>query len=190
MESAVLTFPSLSVPARLPARPRACGEGWLLPRGPVSLLHPFGSTRFYRHGWHSWSPTDWVSVSAPPERPSVPPEHWYMGDDAGYLLQPRHGGSGVGGIEGPDGLVLLLGALESGARVEADDEVLRGSFEEGQPDAMDPQESWFVTYGEPVSALRQYAEALARRVGTGKPVPALRVWCSWYGFYRDISPKF
>lgn len=189
MENVLLTLPGLTVPARTAGAPRATAGGVLLPRGPVAVLHPFGMTRFYRHGWHSWSPVDWVSLARPPERPGVPRERWYMGDDAAYLAGPRHGGSAVGAVEGPHGAVLLLGALGVGARVEADDEVLRGFIEEGAGEEAGEAspDGWFLGYGDPVSVFARYAELLGERLGKRGLGSAPRVWCSWYSFYRDIS---
>ncbi|MEW6045316.1 MAG: glycoside hydrolase family 36 protein, partial [Bacillota bacterium] len=95
----------------------------------------------------------------------------------------------MGAVEAPDGRVLLLGALGVGARVEADEEVLRGFFEEGsgeQAEEASP-DGWFVGYGDPVSVFARYAELLGERLGKRGAGSAPRVWCSWYSFYRDIS---
>ncbi|MEW6045317.1 MAG: hypothetical protein AB1609_02385 [Bacillota bacterium] len=84
MSEHLLTLPGLTVPARIAGAPRATAGGVLLPRGPVAVLHPFGTTRFYRHGWHSWSPVDWVSLAWRPELPAVPRDRygtWAMTQD-------------------------------------------------------------------------------------------------------------
>lgn len=191
MEQALLTLRNLTVAVRIPGPAKGDAQGYLLPRGPVTVMHPFGASRFYRHGWHSWSPVDWVSLAQPPKRPTVERERWYMGDDAGYLVRSRHGGNAVGAVEGRDGLVLLLGALHVGARVEADDEVLRGFFEDGggQGAGNALPEGWFVAYGDPVTVFGQYAELLGRRLGRRRVATAPRVWCSWYSFYGQISEE-
>ncbi|MEN0083447.1 MAG: alpha-galactosidase, partial [Leifsonia sp.] len=53
-------FDGLRIPANLPGAPSPVPGGFVVPAGPVALLHPFGDTEFYRHGWNSWSPSGWA----------------------------------------------------------------------------------------------------------------------------------
>ena len=205
MRGMLLTLPGLTVAGRVAGEPTAVEGGLVVPGRAVTLLHPFGAAgRYYRHGWHSWSPVEWVAVpggraEAGASGGGRPADDraaaLYSDDDARYAGAWRPGGSGVGAVEGPDGRVLLLGALDVGARVEADDEVLRG-FYEGGPEgdggadgaagaAAEP--AWFVAYGERSEAFARYAEQLGRRLGRRARGESPRVWCSWYGYYRDIS---
>ncbi len=173
--------------------------GYWLNGEQVALLHPFGETRFYKHGWQSWSPTGWTSLRTPLVLPE-PPEHRPQIDDPAWMGSPFHGGSWVGALEGPDGRVLLLGALDLGARVEADRDFIRGFYEEapgaGEHDhdhehepavlSGNPQ-GWFLTYGEETVVFERYAAKLAECFGRRGDGAAPRVWCSWYSAYTGIT---
>jgi alpha-galactosidase len=143
------------------------------------VRHKVRSTRFYRHGWQSWSPTGWVDLSKRPEAPN-PPIRRVQAEDPAYAGSPIHGGSGVGALELSEREVMLLGALGIGARVEADGRTLRGFYEAGTGD-------WFLARGEENAVFGRYAQLLHERLGgrnTGIPP---RVWCSWYSYYQGIS---
>jgi alpha-galactosidase len=145
----------------------------------VTLTHGFGPTRFYQHGWHSWSPARWVGLDGPPTRILVP-ERELLADDHGLIGASGHVGSWVGAVEAPGGQVVVLGALGVDAKVHADQTSIVGRA--------DAPIDWFIGHGEAEEVLTRYAEALAavmgaRSVARERP----RVWCSWYSFYRDIS---
>ncbi|MEJ2359432.1 MAG: alpha-galactosidase, partial [Deinococcales bacterium] len=172
-------------PAQLPPEAEAVEGGFELRAGHVALAGG-GATRFYRHGWQSWSEARWCELSEP-VAPIEPPERRPQADDPRYAEAPRHGGSGVGALAGADGTVLLLGALEPGARVEADTAGMEGHYEEGEG-------AWFLAYGAEDEVFAAYAERLGERLGrrpardpAREPAPAPRLWSSWYGFYRAIS---
>ncbi|HEY8426195.1 MAG TPA: glycoside hydrolase family 36 protein [Limnochordales bacterium] len=189
--SVVLTVGDLPIPAAIADGPvEDQPEGLILPRGPVTLLHPFGTTRFFRHGWHSWSPTGWVDLGKIPV-PVQPEYRRPMADDPLYATSPRHTGSGLGALRAPDGRVLLLGALDLGARVEADADTLRGFYEPPAATSRPSARSggWFLGFGEERTVFSAYAGLLARELGKRKPSRAPRVWCSWYSFYRAISQE-
>jgi alpha-galactosidase len=152
--------------------------GYLLSGKAVQIGHPFGRTRFFKHGWQSWSEAGWVSMKDSP-RPLLPPERRPQCDDPAHALSPVHGGSGLGGVEGFDGRMLFLGALRPGARVEADRQNLRGSC--------DHELQWFVAYDDWRQVLGRYAELLAATLGVRAQQAAPRVWCSWYSYYNEIS---
>ncbi len=152
--------------------------GYLLSGKTVQIGHPFGRTLYFKHGWQSWSEAGWVSLRENP-KPIQPPERRPQCDDPAYALSPVHGGSGLGGLEGHDGRMLLLGALRPGARVEADRLSLKG--------LADHETQWFLAYGEQQQVLARYAELLANTLGVRGQQPAPRVWCSWYSYYSDIS---
>ncbi|RDI95297.1 alpha-galactosidase [Meiothermus sp. QL-1] len=154
--------------------------GYLLHGRSVQVGHPFGRSMFFKHGWQSWSEAAWVSLRESP-KPILPPERRPQCDDPAYALSPVHGGSGLGGVEGYEGQMLFLGALRPGARVEADRLFLKGQAEHDTP--------WFLAYGAPQEVLGRYAELLATTLGVRPQGAAPRVWCSWYGHYRDISEE-
>lgn len=177
----ILELGDCRLPARLPGAPRLVDGGVLVPAGDVHLLHPFGATSFYRHGWNSFSPTSWWPLDGEPL--GVPaPDRRLTTDDAAHDSPWRHTGSAVGALEGPDGNVLLLGALGlDAARIEADERVLTGRFE--HPDA-----DWFLAYGPERQVFDRYAELLGQRLGRREGQPTLgNVWCSWYSYFEDIT---
>jgi alpha-galactosidase len=164
-------------PAELPAGAEPVPGGFQFGAERI-VLAGGGATRFYRHGWQSWSEARWLELSEPVCAIEPPPRR-PQGDDPRYAQADRHGGSGVGALATADG-VLLLGALELGARVEADARGLEGGYEEGAGD-------WFVAFGSEAEVFGAYAERLAERFGRRGASVAPRLWSSWYGFYRDIS---
>ena len=135
---------------------------------------------FYRHGWHSWSPTGWVN----PRDPVVPirDEGRRLGhDDPEHAFETQVGGSGVGVARCTDGMFVLLGALTLGARVEPYGELLRGTSEAGQIE-------WLVVEGTMNEVLDAYVQELTSRLGR-RGRGRMRVWCSWYSYYADISEE-
>ena len=166
-------------PAELPAGAEAVPGGFRVRAGRI-VLAGGGATRFYRHGWQSWSEAHWLELSEP-VRAIEPPSRRPQGDDPRYAEAARHGGSGVGALAAAGG-VLLLGALDLDARVEADGGGLEGRFEQGVGD-------WFVAYGPEAEVFGAYAARLAERRGRRGAGAAPRLWSSWYGFYRDISEQ-
>ena len=173
--------------------------GFLLSGSKVALLHPFGYTQFYRHGYHSWSLSAWLALDHPLPRPVL--EHlWPHCDDPDLMPDYPFSGSAVGALQGQDGNILLLGALSLGARVQADPQVLRGVYDlQATPGVQRSEENpaeptqegwqdfeWFLAYDPEQAAFSRYAELLKQRLGTRELGPAPRVWCSWYGLYTDI----
>lgn len=154
-------------------------DGYILHGADVELLHPFGATRFYRHGWQSWSPTLWVDLHQPPVAP-LPAERRPQMDDPALLTRVQHSGSGVGALEGVGGQVLLLGALDLDAIVWADAHVLAG-HRRGEGGR------WFVAYGPEAEVFAAYAARLGAAFNAQVTRPAPRVWCSWYGLYTRIT---
>lgn len=154
-------------------------DGYILHGADVQLRHPFGATRFYRHGWQSWSPTLWVDLRQPPVAP-LPVERRPQMDDPALLARAQHSGSGVGALEGAGGQVLLLGALDLDAIVWADTQTLNGHRrgESGR---------WFIAYGDEETVFAAYAARLSAAFGAQVRRAAPRVWCSWYGLYTRIT---
>jgi alpha-galactosidase len=143
--------------------------------GSLRVPVPPEAGRFYRHGWHSWSPTGWVDRHRRPERVAVM-EYRTMGDDPAHADDDHPGGSAVGAVEVEDGEAQLLGALglDAWVRVEGRELVGEGDGE------------WFTLTGEPDAVFRRYADQLGHLLGA-RPSDPGPIWSSWYGFYRDVS---
>ena len=129
---------------------------------------------FYRHGWHSWSPTGWVN-RRDPVVPIRDVGRRLGHDDPNHAFDTQAGGSGVGVARCTDGMFVLLGALTPGARVEPDGELLRGTSEAGQIE-------WLVVEGTMNEVFDAYVQELTTRLGR-RGRGRMRVWCSWYSYY-------
>jgi alpha-galactosidase len=181
LEPGILELGDLRVPYLAAGTISALGgDAFLAPAGSITLLHPFGDTLFYRHGWNSWSPTGWRRLSDRPLRIENDPARLLTADDARNDTPLAHSGSAVGALEGLDGRVLLLGALGLGTpRVGATTTTLWGTVESDGAD-------WFLAYGDELEVFAAYAEQVAARLGS-RSSRAGRVWSSWYSHYEDIS---
>ncbi|GAA0436161.1 glycoside hydrolase family 36 protein [Leifsonia naganoensis] len=173
-------FGSVRIPANVTGAPIAVPGGHIVPAGPVALLHPFGDTEFYRHGWNSWSPSGWAHTDGETIGIKDSPRRLLTADDAANETPHLHSGSAVGAVVGEDGNVLLLGGLGLGTpRVGADGNVLWGRAEEASAE-------WFVGYGPEVEVFAAYADLVAARLGR-RSLRAGAVWSSWYSFFEDID---
>ena len=184
----ILELESLTIPAQVESFQPIQG-GYVLGGNQLALLHPFGYTKFYRHGFHSWSLSCWLDLDNSLEPPVVKPLYPQF-DHPALLADYPFTGSGVGALQGPDGRALLLGALGLDARVKADDQVLRGSAEVGAGATAE----WFLAYGEEQAVFARYAQLLMERLGTPKSTHPWhaqppRVWCSWYSVFTNISEE-
>ncbi|MDP3186639.1 MAG: alpha-galactosidase [Anaerolineales bacterium] len=191
--------------------------GMILSGANVSLRLPFQPKRYYRHGWQSWSLAAWLDPSRP-VLPINPPLIRPQADDPAYILSKHHGGSWLGGVDAPDGDVVLLAALGLDAHVELDGQMLRGWYEQGNPriisstypkhlDLSWGNGEWFVANGPEQAVFAHYVAWLSETLGKGHSSTAAsalrlrshrpdvlagappRVWCSWYSLYTGISEE-
>ncbi|MBT2410672.1 alpha-galactosidase [Streptomyces sp. ISL-12] len=163
------------------APPRAVDGGLLLPPGRTAVLHGLGDALFYRHGHNSWSPCGWRRLSDAPLRIESA-ERRLTADDTVWDAPARHHSSAVAALEGPDGRVLLLGALGLDIpRLTADRDTLAGWYErDGAP--------WFLAYGDEEEVFAAYTRHLGERLGLSRK-RAGNVWCSWYAYYENITEE-
>jgi alpha-galactosidase len=168
-------------------------DGYLLFGNEVAILHPFGHTQFYRHGFHSWSLTSWIPLDVRLPRPGIG-RLWPQVDHPSLMADYPFAGSGVGALQGSDGKILLLGALELDAVVTGDRWTLIGMIEpascEAVPSEFEPEKpspAWLLTYGEEDEVFGHYAVRLADLRGSFKQPVSPRVWCSWYSYYTRIT---
>jgi alpha-galactosidase len=184
----LLELEGLSLPAMLDSVQSIQG-GLLLQGDQIAILHPFGYTKFYRHGFHSWSLSCWLDLDTSLEPPALNQLHPQF-DDPALLANYPFTGSGVGALQGSNGNILLLGALGLDARIKADDKVLRASTD---PHSRKPAE-WFLALGEDQVVFGRYTELLRERLGVPKSshpwqAQSPRVWCSWYSLFTNISEE-
>jgi alpha-galactosidase len=184
----ILELEGLSLPAQVESFQPLQG-GYILSGNQLALLHPFGYAKFYRHGFHSWSLSCWLDLDRSLEPPVVK-QLYPQFDHPALLADYPFTGSGVGALQGPEGCVLILGALGLDARVKADDRVLRGSADSATGTPFE----WFLGYGEEQGVFARYAELLSERLGNPKSAhpwqaQSPRVWCSWYSVFTNISEE-
>jgi alpha-galactosidase len=173
-------FDGRAIPANVSAEPSRVPGGYVVPGGPIALLHPFGAAEFYRQGWNSWSPTGWTRTDGPTIGIKDSPRRLLTADDAANETPHAHSGSGVGALADGTGSVLLLGALGLGSpRVGADRNVLWGA---GETDDAE----WFVAYAPEQEAFARYADLVSERLGR-RAGRAGTVWSSWYSYFEAID---
>ncbi|AXI76804.1 glycoside hydrolase family 36 protein [Peterkaempfera bronchialis] len=177
----VIDLGGRSLAVQAAGTPEAVSGGVILPPGRVAVLHGQGDTEFYRHGWNSWSPTGWRTLSSPPLCISDPRRR-QTADDTVWHDERRHHSSAVAALDLRDGTVLLLGSLGLGnPRLTADQDTLVGWYESGAA-------PWFLAAGPETEVFSRYAELLAKHLGGRRNPPTTRtVWCSWYSYYEDID---
>lgn len=168
----------IDLSAEAAAPPEVVDGGVLLRGERVWVASPVPVTRFYRHGWQSWSPTRWLDATRP-VAPVTVPLLQTAGDDPAYALASRHGGSGLGAVDCGEDRVLLLGALGLGGRVEAAAGALEASSE------LDDAE-WFAALGDEQVVFARYAALLGQRLGR-RGGRVVRLWSTWASLGRDIS---
>jgi len=135
-------------------------------------------TSFYRHGWHSWSPTGWVS---PDEivQPISDRGRRLGHDDPVFALDTGVSGSGFGVGRSEDGRAVLLGSLDPGARVLPANGTLVGKSELSDP-------HWVAIEGSIQDVFKVYASELVHHLGS-RPRRHQRVWCSWYSYHENVT---
>lgn len=158
------------------------GDSQLISASSLRLRLPGTPSKFYRHGWQSWTLTTWLDPAAPP-RPVRASEFRIKDEDPGYALHLNHVSTWVAAVELDEEDILLLGALELGGRVELDGKTLHG-FYEPVDDA-----PWLVARGGEEEVFSTYAQQLETRFGKGQFETPPRVWCSWYSLYGWVNER-
>lgn len=146
----------------------------------IDLNLPQPPSRFFRHGWQSWTLTTWLDPSDPP-LPIRSPQFRAKDEDPAYAFAKNHVSAWVGAVELADDDILLLGALDLSGRVELDGSTLRGFYENGH------ESQWLIRRGREDEVFAEYASMLAKKFGKTRYERAPRVWCSWYSLYKWIN---
>jgi alpha-galactosidase len=177
----LLQFGDRSIAARLGSAPRQVEDGVVLPAGRVVLLHGMPEAEVYRHGWNSWSPSGWREMADPPLRIAAP-QRRLTADDTGWDDPNRHHSAAVVALAGPDGGVLLVGALGLDVpRLTVDRDTITGWYEQDGAE-------WFATYGPELEVFERYARQLGKSLGADRERNrAGTVWCSWYAYHEEID---
>ncbi len=145
----------------------------------VDLNLPQPASRFFRHGWQSWTLTTWLDPSEPP-LPKRSPQFRAKDEDPLYTFGKNHVSAWVGAVQLGDDDILLLGSLGMGGRVELDGSSLKGSYEFGDGE-------WLVARGTEDEVFQTYADLLSEKFGKTRYEKPPRVWCSWYSLYKWIN---
>jgi alpha-galactosidase len=156
-------------------------EGLLLSGTRVSVELPAAPKRYLYSGWQSWSLTAWVETERM-LRPMRPSGLNSMQTDPAHALDTLPNGAWYGAAQLPDGQVFFLGALGLDSHVYLDGKLLSGEYEDGSGE-------WFIAQGDETEIFEKYAHLLQERFGTGRIHTSLRVWCSWYSLYTEISAE-
>lgn len=150
----------------------------LLTASSLTLGLPRPPTRFYRHGWQSWSLAAWTE---PTPLPIQQPVRLHpMQTDPCYARETRPHGSWVGAVEFADGQILLLGALGLESHIQLNGSRLEAWSEAGPI-------TWWLSVGDEAAVFSEYAARLANVFGKTIAKPAPRIWCSWYSLYTAID---
>ena len=173
----------ITVAARLESAPLPVADGLLLPAGRIALLHGMPEAQVYRHGWNSWSPSGWRAMAEAPLR-IASARRRLTADDTVWDDPHHHHSSAVTALAGPDGNVLLVGALGLDVpRLTIDRDTITGWYERGGA-------PWFATYGPELEVFRRYARVLGEHLAPGhERNRAGNVWCSWYAYHEDIDQE-
>jgi len=136
--------------------------------------------KFFRHGWQSWTLTTWLDP-AEPSIPIISPQFRAKDEDPVYAFSKNHVSAWVGAVELGDDDILLLGALNLSGRVELDEQMLKGFYEDQQVG------EWLIVRGKEDDVFSKYTSLLELKFGKTRFEKAPRVWCSWYSLYKWIN---
>ncbi len=142
------------------------------------LEFPTQPQRFYRHGWQSWTFSSWLA----PHTPALPlraAQFRVKDEDPLYALSEKHTSAWVAAAQFQEEDILLLGGLDFGARIQLEENQLMAFYESGNGE-------WLLARGKESQVFNHYAQALLEKYTRHSPQKTVRVWCSWYSFYRLI----
>lgn len=146
----------------------------------LDLNLPQPPKRFFRHGWQSWTLTTWLDPSTPP-LPILAPEFRAKDEDPAYAFHKNHVSAWVGAVELGEDDILLVGALNLSGRVELDNQILKGFYED------ENEGEWIIARGKEDEVFAKYVNLLKSSFGTTQFEKPPRVWCSWYSLYKWIN---
>jgi len=151
---------------------------FLASRVDLKLTQP--PKRFFRHGWQSWALTTWLNPSDQP-LPIRAPEFRAKDEDPAYAFHNNHVSAWVGAVELGEDDILLIAALNLGGRVELNDQILKGFYED------DHEGEWILARGREDEVFAKYTYFLEMKFGKTRFEKPPRVWCSWYSLYKWIN---
>lgn len=152
------------------------------------LIHSWGATEYYRHGWNSWTPTRWWTLKREPWRIWDKPLRSLTADDAATDSPVEHHSSMVTALSGPGGATLLIGALC------ASSPLLTISAKEIKASAEREKSTWFISIGSEKEVFDRYVSALkAQHLHTHTQLCATShlgaIWSSWYSWFEEINEE-
>lgn len=147
------------------------------------------SARVFEHGWQSWSPSRWYTLTDRASRPTAA-NHHVMAHRAGVeaVAGPgRFQGEGLLAVatgDGDDVRVIAAGTPDHvpSIRCEADADRVTIS-------ADGDVEISSGAYANPNDALADWATAFAHRHWVGRPRVFGPSWCSWYAYWGGVTER-
>jgi alpha-galactosidase len=150
-------------------------------------------SRFYRHGWQSWTPSLALSLhqrdidaTPPMHAPAAPPRDRgsFASEEVGVLFDTTSRQAFLTGfVTAHRDWTQVRLAAGSGA-IEAVSVLDHKRLREGETLW---SERLLVDLSDGDAMLGAYAEALAREMEARVPAPAPSGWCSWYYFFTGVT---
>ncbi len=168
-------------------------DGILISGYEIQILHPFGETKFFRNGFHSWSLCSWIPLNKSFPKPGIG-RLWPQVDHPDLFEKYPFSSSGFCALEGENSNILFLGALDLDALMCADKWMISGRYRipECESDQTPPNKAypeWFLTYGTEAEVFDRYANRLLERFGRRRQASSPNVWCSWYSYFTQIDQE-
>lgn len=145
------------------------------------------STQYYRHGYTSWSATNWWFLDRQPWRVWNNPARTLTAEDASTDCADKHQSYLVTAISLDTEQCLLVGSLQGkSALFQVNQERILGT-------SLDNDSSqnlqWWVGIGEEAEVFSKYAQALRNSLPSRHDLQISpgAVWSSWYSWFEEIT---
>lgn len=161
------------------------GEGVRIKAASLQLEHDFApGSDFFRHGWNSWSATNWWHLNREPWRVWNNPARTNTAEDAATDTALGHRSYMVTALREGEAC-LLVGALSRYSTVlDVDAQTVSARPLEGEAEV-----EWFLAFGTERECWQAYVRALRQCLQISKKRRAEPIWNSWYSWFEEISEE-